>query len=266
MKLYLLIKKYKLLLLLLLAFLVIFIIYKIKYIEPFVNMDSNKSSRLNTINLHTNKDDMTFKDDVIICGNAPAENKLNVDNFNTIVRINCYRIIDKDYQINMGKLCNLFIWCGNKEDKIKKVIDKYPDSYHLTYNANFKNKLKNLTKKAYIIDGDSDYKCDWNSNKCLELVGLSHNKLKDYNNNKSYLTTGVKSIMWFIANNFKNITICGFTINHKDIISKNNKLYRKTGHSKNTQDIKEIGCCHDLFEEVNILNNLIDNKVVKYLK
>jgi len=250
-----------------LIFIVLLCIYNINSIEPFTNMDSNKNIKVNTINLHTNiKNEMKLYDDVIICGNAPIKDNSNIDNFKTIVRINCYRIIEKDYQKNAGKLCNLFVWCGNKEDQIKKVIDKYPDSYHLTYNSNFSDKLKKYTKNAYIIDNDSEYKCDWDANKCLNLVNLSHNKLKNYNNQRSYLTTGVKVIMWFIANNFKNITISGYTLDNKDIISKNNKLYRETGHTKNNGDIKEVGCCHDLFEEVNILNDLINNDVIKYLK
>ena len=249
-----------------LIFITLLCIYYIKSIEPFTNMDFNENARVNTINLHNNiKNDMKFNDDVIICGNAPIKDNSNIDNFKTIVRVNCYRIIEKDYQKNAGKLCNLFVWCGNKEDQIKKVIDKYPDSYHLTYNYNFNNKLKEYTKNAYNIES-SKYKCDWDANKCLELVNLSHNKLKDYNNQKSYLTTGVKTILWFIANNFKNITITGFTLDNKGIISKNNKLYRETGHLKNDGDIKEVGCCHDLLEEVNILNDLINNDVIKYLK
>ena len=240
-----------------------FYIYNVKSIESFQNKDYNKITRLNTINLHTNNNDLSFEDDIIICGNAPIINKSIIDNYKTIIRINCYRIIENDYQINAGKLCNLFIWCGNKEERIKEIINKYQDSNHLTYNIKFYNKLKEYTKNAYSIDNNSKYRCDYDANKCLELVNLSHNKLKDYNNNQSYLTTGVKTIMWCIANSFKNISITGFTLDNKDIISKNNKLYRETGHTKNTNDIKEIGCCHDLYEEINILNKLIDNNIIK---
>lgn len=243
-----------------------------------INLFNNSISKKFLICRHYKSNDYLFlKDNVIICGNAPdiiQKNNTIIDNYNTIVRVNCYEILNEEYYKNAGKKCDLFIWAGCKNiNKLIPILKKYKNSNHMfLINMNDKYKIKNYidlykkyTNNIYLYKNNM-YACYTNGTNCLKKVNIKHNKLKviGYENKTAKLTTGIRTILWFISSDFNDITIKGYTINNKDMYVKNNKLYRKSVHNNN--NIGRPGCCHDLFEEVNILNNLINKRIIKYLK
>lgn len=234
-------------------------------------------------------ENLLLEDNVIICGNAPdiiQKDNTNIDNYSTVVRVNCYKILDEKYYLKAGKKCDLFIWAGCRGiDKILPILKKYKNSNHMFITTNSldlktkdKYKVKNCidlykkyTDNIYLPMNslyytNNLYDCSTDGNNCLKKVNITHNKLKviGYENKIAKLTSGIRSILWFISSNFNDITIKGYTLNNKNMFIKNNKLYRKSVHNNNK--IGRPGCCHDLFEEVNILNDLINNDVIKYLK
>lgn len=251
------------------VFCIIVIIYL--FINKLFTIGSQFSNKYlqNAINLHNNKKDLYLKDSVIICGNAPIKNKPYIDDFDTVVRVNCYRMLDENYIKNYGKKTDLFLWCcsPSESDEFKEIIPiikKYQESYHLTYYKETYDVLKKYTQKAYKTDNSSKYHCEWDPQPCLELVlDNPEYKLDDYDGNKSTVTTGVKTLLWFISSGFVDITITGFTLTTDKIQRKGNKIYREY---KDHKDLKEMGCCHDPFEEVKILNDLINNNIIKNLE
>jgi len=246
---------------LLLSILFIYLVYNNEKIELFQN-DMKQLVIAN--HLLDDNTKLMLEDNIIICGNGPdiLDNNIDIDNYKTVVRVNCYKMLDEDYYSRSGKKCDLFVWCGNTKEKVAEIMDKYRDSNHLTYNNDIHDVFKKYSKNIYQEDSKSEYKCNWDANNCLKLVNIHHDKLKDYNNKKSYLSTGLKTIMWFISSGFKDITIKGFTTDKDSMYIKDDKIYRKDSSSNNKE--VEVGCCHDLFEEVNILNKLINNNIIKY--
>lgn len=253
--------------------------YKKKYLD-LIEKDNNlnildstkKKINLKMYNINTKKEDLVWKDNMIIVGNAISdENKNKINDFNMVIRVN-----KRNFKHN--EKTDLFVWAlsSNILENLKDLIIANKNKQHLVYNNDVAKKLLNYTNNVYIVDNVNNKACS-NKNNCdkffeknniivndsIKIKDLSRNgKLRD-----SWFTTGLRTILWALINEFKDITITGFTLDANDTIFKDKVYYRNSSYSTTkNKDLEPTGCCHDLFDEYYILQQLIDKKLIKVLK
>lgn len=239
-------------------FIVLLCIYNIKSIEPFTN---DKLS----VNQWTNNDNPFYLKDekIIICGGAPCILKGDkaklIDSYDTVIRVNMSdRILKDEYIKGAGSKCDIFIWGIYNYETLDKILlhPKYKNSYHMISTS----REKNIDKKfKNILNSDKNiyHRVEGNHSGLHKFNNLSIIKIEDdmfTNDNKNkFLTTGLITIITLLLNNFKDITITGFSLEH------NNKVRGEVF----TNNAKGIHHNHDLKLEVHILNKLLEHKIIK---
>ena len=247
------------LLILLSIFIALLCIYNIKSIEPSTN------DKLSVNQWSNNGNPFYLKDEkIIICGGAPCilegDNAKLIDSYDTVIRVNMSdRILKDEYIKGAGSKCDIFIWafsiCNDTLDKIL-LHPKYKNSYHMITTSREKNidkKFKNILNS----DNNIYHRLEGNHSGLHKFNNLSIIKIEDdmftNDNNKKFLTTGLITIITLLLNNFKDITITGFSLKH------NNKVRGEVS----TNNGKGIHHNHDLKLEVHILNQLLKHKIIK---
>jgi hypothetical protein len=251
-------KNNKYVFILVLFILVLFILIFIKTIKIVRN------DKLIVKQWKNNGNNFYLKDNkIIICGGAPCilegDKAKLIDSYDTVIRVNMgNRILKDEYIKGAGDKCDIFIWGIYNYDTLDKILlnPKYKNSYHMITTRQDKdiyNKFKNILKSdKNIYNRVESNHSDLHKFNDLSIIKIE-DKLFTNDNKKKFFTTGLITIITFLLNNFKDITITGFSLEH------NNKV-RGEVSSKN---VKGVHHNHDLKLEVHILNKLLEHKIIK---